>query len=255
MTAPLFAFKRELQRYLAAFSWYSAPTFWWRFQISILVVYAAGILAALATPSIRRHTGYRPLLLAGGLFYVLLMLFEGLKSSTYLIHTVPIAAALLAVSMVHYARVRNPIVRSAVYAALTFMVGMQIASGVSLNRAPWRWDYAATLGFLRQHTTPSSQIIGGGELAFDLGFDANLIDDPRLGYYSGKRPDFIVANNIYRGWFNRSRVRYPEIHAHIERLLQTSYREVFHNGLYTIYQRDERVTPSPNNSGPSNRGS
>jgi hypothetical protein len=68
--------------------------------------------------------------------------------------------------------------------------------------------------------------MGGAELAFELGFDANLIDDFRLGYYSGKRPDFIVANNIYRGWFNRSRTRHPEIHQHIQRLLGASYREV-----------------------------
>jgi hypothetical protein len=121
---------------------------------------------------------------------------------------------------------------------------MQLAYGIRLNRLEWRWDYAAMLGFLRQHSTPSSQIIGGGELAFDLGFDANLIDDPRLGYYSGKRPDFIVANNVYRGWFVRSHVRYPEIHQHIERLLETRYHEVFHNSLYTIYEVGARSSPN-----------
>jgi hypothetical protein len=248
--APLHAFKRELQRYLAAYAWYAAQTFWWRFHISTLVVYALGILLAVATPSIRRHAGYRVLLLAGGIFYVLLMLFEGLKSSVYLVHTIPIAAALLAVSIVRYARAGRPPARGLALLALAFMVCTQLAYGVRLNRLEWRWDYAAMLGFLRQHTTPSSQIIGGGELAFDLGFDANLIDDPRLGYYSGKRPDFIVANNVYRGWFKRSEVRYPEIHQHIEQLLETRYREVFHNSLYTIYQAgsfDGQARSSPNN--------
>ena len=51
------------------------------------------------------------------------------------------------------------------------------------------------LGFLRQHAKLSSQLVGGGERAFDLGFAANLVDDPRLGYDSGKLPDFIVANS------------------------------------------------------------
>src|SRR5260370_3291770 len=86
-------------RYLAAFDWYLAPNFWWRFQVSILVVYAFGVIAALLTPSIRRQAGYRALLLAGTVFYVLLMLFEGLKSSTYLVHTLPIASALPATSI------------------------------------------------------------------------------------------------------------------------------------------------------------
>src|SRR5439155_1113146 len=173
----------------------------------------------------------RALLLAGTVFYVLLMLFEGLKSSTYLVHTLPIATALLAASIFHYARAdRSAFARRAALAASVFFVGIQLAYGLTANLVPrGQWDCDATLSFLRQHTTPSSQIVGGGELAFELGFDANLIDDPRMGYYSGKRSDFIVANNIYRGWFNRSRTRYPEIHGHIQRLLTTSYREVFHN--------------------------
>ncbi|MBI2680881.1 MAG: hypothetical protein HYX25_07745 [Candidatus Solibacter usitatus] len=247
LTAPVYAFKREIQRYLAAYSWYEASTFWWRFRAAILVIYALGILAAIETLPIRRHAGYRVLMLAGGIFYVLMMLFEGLKASTYLVHTLPIAAALLAVSIVHYAYGPN---RRLALAALAFMVAFQLAYGVGLNRGGWRWDYAAAIGFLKQHSTPSSQIIGGGELAFSLGFDANLIDDPRLGYYSGKQPDFIVANSVYRGWINRSQARYPAIHQHLEKLLETRYREVFHNRLYTIYQAGnpgERSTPTPNN--------
>jgi hypothetical protein len=247
LAAPLYAFKREIQRYLVAFSWYMAPALWWRFRAAILVVYALGILVALETPSIRRHEGYRILMLAGGIFYLLLMMLEGLKSAVYLVHTIPIAAAFLAVSVVHYAY--GPKRRLAL-TALAFVVTIQLGYGVALNRMGWRWDYAAVIAYLRQHGAPSSQIIGGGELAFDLGFDANLIDDPRLGYYTGKRPDFIVANNIYRGWFKRSQVRYPEIHQHIETLLETRYREVFHNRLYTIYQAgslDQPPTPRPNN--------
>jgi hypothetical protein len=239
LKAPLTAFKREIVRYLAAFDWYIAPNFWWRFQVSILVVYAFGVIAALLTPSIRRHAGYRALLLAGTVFYVLLMLFEGLKSSTYLVHTLPIAIALLATSIFHYARAnRSAVARRAAVAALALFVGGQLAYGLPANLVPQgKWDYDATLGFLRQHAPPSSQIVGGAELAFELGFDAHLVDDPRLGYYSGKQPDFIVANYIYRGWFNRSRTRYPKIHEHIKQLLSTRYREVFHNASYTIYQR------------------
>src|SRR5205814_2909844 len=62
LSAPLKAFYREIVRYLGAFDWYSAPNFWVRLQLSILVVYALGIVGALCTPSIRRRPGYRALL-------------------------------------------------------------------------------------------------------------------------------------------------------------------------------------------------
>ncbi|PYT19064.1 MAG: hypothetical protein DMG58_37090 [Acidobacteria bacterium] len=154
LRAPLTAFKREMVRYLAAFAWYIAPNFWWRFQVSILVVYAFGVIAALSTPSIRCHPGYRALLLAGTVFYVLLMLFEGLKSSTYLVHTLPIATALLAASIFHYARAdRSAFARRAALAASVFFVGIQLAYGLTANLVPrGQWDYDATLSFLRQHT-------------------------------------------------------------------------------------------------------
>ena len=102
---------------------------------------------------------------------------------------------------------------------------LQLIYGIQNNRSPrQQWDYTAAVGFLKNHATPSSQIVGGAELAFQLGFDAHLIDDPRLGYYSGKRPDFIVANSLYHGWFKRSQTRYPEIYNHIQRVLSTSYQ-------------------------------
>ena len=243
LRAPLKAFYGEIRRYLGAFDWYLATSSWIRFKAVILVVYGLGIIWALCTPSIRRKPGYRVLLLSGLLFYSLMALFDGLKSSPYVVHTLPIAAALLAVSVAYYvwadgSGYRPPWTRRAAVSVLTVFLGLQLVYGIYDDRMPRKqWDYAATLQFLANHAMPSSQIVGGAELAFGRGFDARLIDDPRLGYYSGKRPDFIVANSLYYGWFSRSQTRYPEIYDHIQRVLSTSYQEVFHNASYTVYQR------------------
>lgn len=243
LRSPFGAFSWEFRRYLGAFDWYVATSFWMRFQVSILVVYSLGIIAALCTPSIRRKPGNQVLLLAGFLFFFLMALLEGLKSSPYIVHTLPIAAALLAVSLASFlwpdrSGHRPPWTRGAAVAILTAFLSIQLIYGIQNNRSPrQQWDYAAAVGFLKNHVTPSSQIVGGAELAFQLGFSAHLIDDPRLGYYSGKQPDFIVANSLYHGWFKRSQTRYPEIYNHIERVLSTSYQEVFHNSSYTVYQR------------------
>lgn len=238
--APLGAYYGEIRRYLAAFDWYGTTSFWTRFQVSILAVYALGIVWALCVPSLRRQPGNRIFLLAGFLFYSMMALFEGLKSGPYLVHTLPLAAALLAVSMAHSFWADgggSRWTRWAAAAVLTVLLSLQLTYGIQSHLSPRnQWHHAATLEFLANHVTPSSQIVGSAALAFHLGFDANLTDDPRLGYYSGKQPDFIVSNNIYRYWFKRSQTRYPQIHAHIQQVL-SKYREVFHNPSYTIYQR------------------
>ncbi len=263
LSAPFAAFRWELVRYAAAYSWYSVSGFWPRLQIVIPAIYGLGVITALTTPSIRRHAGYRALLLMGFLLFVVMALFEGLKSATYLVHTLPLAAALFAACVTHCTgmdREResrplvNGVLRGAVIAVMVLLVCLQMAFGVKgYVRPRGLWAYTAALDFVRRHAAPADRILGGAEMAFDLGFDANLIDDPRLGFYSGKRGDWIVANPIYRGWFARSQVRYPEIHQHLQQLLRSSYREVFHNALYTIYQRVADSSSRPDTPAPERR--
>jgi len=64
-----------------------------------------------------------------------------------------------------------------------------------------------------------------------------MVDDWRLGYFSGKRPPFIVANAIYRGWFIQSATLDPKIHDYMVRLLRDEYRVAFETPTYTVYQR------------------
>lgn len=239
LKSPFRALFAETVRYLAVFDWYTATNFWTRFQVGILALYALGILWALVTSSIRTQAGYRVLLLSGFVFYFVLAIFEGIRSSTYVVHTLPIAAALLAVSIVHTMQSdrESGWVRAGALTVLAVFSCLQITYGIRNNLMPvGRWDYSATVEFLANIATPSSRITGSAEIAFERGFDS-LIDDPRLGYYSGKRADFIVANRVYRGWFELSKDRYPEIHSHIQRLLRTDYRVVFQNTSYTVYQR------------------
>jgi 4-amino-4-deoxy-L-arabinose transferase-like glycosyltransferase len=237
LSNPIKALWNERIRYIADFGWYVGHGFWERFPITILLIYALGIGVAVCTPSIRRHPGYRLLFLLGLISYVTLAEFEGLKSGVYMVHTLPLCAVLLAGVVVHYWSRGNALRRTADVALMVFVV-LQLGYNLRFDLfTPLRWDYAAALGFVKQTSTPPAQIIGTADMAFDLGFDSGLIDDPRLGYYSGKRPQLIVGNIIYRGWRVQSATKYPEIHLYIERLLDTEYREVFHNASFTIYQR------------------
>jgi hypothetical protein len=123
---------------------------------------------------------------------------------------------------------------------VVLFVGVELtASARDIMDTPERWDYEAAVDFLHQHNVPAN-IIAGAEFAFAYGFDSGIIDDPRLGYYTGRRPEYIAANPIQRGWIQRSEELYPAIHAYQVRLLADEYRVVFHNSRYTIYQRIQR---------------
>jgi hypothetical protein len=236
LKSPLLGFRREIARYFAAYGWYSAPNIWERSKVALVAFYSLGILGSLATKVIRRKREDKALLITGSLLFVIMALFEGLKAPVYAVHTLPIAAALVAICVAHYSEVRGT--RGLAVALVSVFLCLQLAYAFTGYLNPrGRWDYEAMLKVVRNNTTPSSLIIGTGELAFDLGFDANLIDDPRLGYYSGKQADLIVAGEVYSGWFQHSRTRYPQIHEHIQRLLKTSYREVFRNSSYIVYER------------------
>ena len=191
---PLAALFRERIRYLAAFKWYVARDTLDRCQISILLVYTLGVAAALCSRSIRRHPGYRLLMLIGSLYFLVLAEFEGQKLGPYLVHTLPLCATLTAAVSVHFWSAGG-VARRVTVLILTALICLQI--GYNLRDDNVTRDQLDALDFLKRHATPASQIVGGAELAFDLGFDSILIDDPKLGFYSRKRPDFIAANRVY----------------------------------------------------------
>jgi 4-amino-4-deoxy-L-arabinose transferase-like glycosyltransferase len=236
LASPLRALKREFfLRYGSNFGWYQTG-FAIRAPLFVLLVYSLAVAAALFAPRIRNHSGYRALLLLGSLDFVVMALFDGLKGSAYLVHTLPLCASLLAICIhVWTTAWTKPFAHIPLAAILTVFGGVQFGTILhDLLDQPQRQDYQAALDFLRRAKAPG-QIIAAGEFAFDLGFDSGLVDDPRLGYFSGRRPSFIVASSIYRGWFERSAVLYPDIHRYLVQLLDHDYRVAFHNSSYTVY--------------------
>lgn len=247
LASPLGALKVEyFLRYGSQFGWYSAALAD-RVQLYSLLVYTVAVAGCLLTPSIRKHDGYRALLLIGAFDYVVLSYFEGLKGTAYLIHTLPLCATLLAI-YVHFlysaaGRTGNSVGGRRRAAAWALTVAMFAFAAVQLDTTiryivdqPVRQDYEQVVAFLRRSKAPS-RIIAAGELAFALGFDSGMVDDIRLGYFSGQRPRFIVANTIYRGWMEQSAHIQPAIHKYMTELLRDEYRVAFHNTNYTVYER------------------
>lgn len=232
--SPLRALKREFfLRYGFTFGWWSTG-FSDRVQLFPLFTYAAGVASCVLIRPLRTNAGCRVLLLLGTFEYVVLALGDGLKSSSYVVHTMPICIALLAISLDWaYTRRLWPVIP-----IIAVFVACQFYSTIyDLVHQPATDDYDNAVRFLRRSGANPARTIAAGEFVFALGFDSGMKDDLRLGYFSHQRADYIVASTIYRGWFARSAELYPAIHRYMIELLENRYRVVFHNSMYTIYRR------------------
>ncbi len=235
LASPIAALWREYAlRYAATSGWYET-TLAGRLMLFSLAVYTVAAVGCIATGALRRHTGVRVLLLIGAVDYLVMALFDGLKGSAYLVHTLPLAAALTAVFVRHAALRSRRIARWSIGGvAVAFIAAQAATTFLYLYDQPARRDYERVVAFLKP---PAGQLIAPGEFAFALGFESGMIDDFRLGYFSGKRPRFIVTNSIYRGWLRRSASTHPEIHAYMTRLLRDEYRVALSTRRYTVHER------------------
>lgn len=238
MSNPLRAIRAEYGlRYAANFGRYST-TWAERIPLVALAIYTLAVGCCLFVRKLREHSGIRALLLIGAFDYLFMAFFDGLKGSAYLVHTLPLCAVFLAWSIWYFTagQLASRLAIWAAAAALTLFAGAQLEATLrNVIHNPQSWDYDNAVDFLRREHAPAA-IIAGGEFAFALGFESGAIDDPRLGYYSGMRPEYLVLNPIIRGWIEHSAKLYPEIHAYQVKLLAEEYRMVFHNSHYTIYR-------------------
>src|SRR5436853_2442867 len=214
----------------------------------ILVAYFAGIIGAFSTRRIRQARGLRALLLLTTIYFVIMAVLDGQKLAWYLVHIVPLYTALLATWLTDCwknAVLPRWVMATAVGALLLLQAG-RIVQRMRANE--YQTTYAPAVSFLKSHMQPSTLIMGSAELGFALGFDAHLVDDSFLGYFSGRRADFIVVDEIYALSFQGSQVERPAIYAHINKLLHEDYQLVYDQALYRIYARAERPLAKVSNN-------
>jgi hypothetical protein len=203
-----------------------------------LLAYVTGIAGVFLSPRLRRHPSSRVLLSMAALTFVLMVVVEGAKQDWYLVHIIPLLSALLAVWVVHCLKDR-------VLPAGVIALGLAGLVAVNVGLVSWlvyRTDYQSrylpVIEFLRTAPNEHARIIGSAELGFQVGFD-RVSDDTRLGYYSKKKPDLIVVEPIYDGWFRKHEVREPDVYRHVRTTLAGA-RKVFDNGLYRVYSVSSR---------------
>ncbi len=240
LCSPWVALKNEIVvRYLKNFGAEPTAKISSHFLLFIPLAMVAALVVLTARPELRRQKGCKALLLLAAVFFLMLAFLEGMKFDSYLVQTIPIFTAILAVAI--YSAAAHPLPflpRGLVLAAVAAMVGLQVAVVVGRGlQDRYRREYLPTTEFLKNRVGCRTLIMGPGELAFELGFNGRIIDDVRLGYYSGKNPDFIVIGGWNRSWLQAAAVKSPEIYRFVERRLSQKYVEVFRNNVYTVYSR------------------
>lgn len=187
--------------------------------------YLGSIVLAAAIREVRNSNGVLFLLVLTGISFLLLTCLQ--KNWYYLVFILPLYSALGAVSLAWFWK------HSRAGGALAVIVVCLVTAlhagviGAKIARNDYRNQFLRVTEYLKRDAPANAVIMGSGELAFELGFDAGVIDDARLGYGSGKRADYIVIDPMYGvhwfGWLARYE---PDTFAYMQKLLESDYELV-----------------------------
>lgn len=227
---PWFGLEGEISnRYLrAAGGMFGSITMW---------VYLAGLVWMAVRPSLRQRGTTKLLCLLATAQFGFFWWLEGLKLANYTVHTIP---ALLLLTIVAG--------RDLLGASRPLLVGAA-SLVVVLNGLAIRENYVYAQSNDRQAPVRrllsefgGRQITAPAEFAFALGFDGQLVDDYRLGYYTGRRPDVFAMNEWQQLWLRNANRTEANVVRAIEQRLREDYVEVYRNPSYALWRRVESNT-------------
>ncbi len=206
-------------------------------KLFIFAVYVFAFFAVWFTPRLRERRGIRVLLMLVISNLLVFTFFEGTKQGFYLVDVVPLYVGLFSIWIVD-AWKNRPALKPVLAAVLLAFVSLQLMRTVSVNRKD-RFDneYERVVQFLQQNVPQSRLIVGSCELAFERGFESDVVDDHRLGYFSGKRPDVVVVGERYREMFDSMREKHPELYRYVDQLLASQFVAVYDEHDYKVYFR------------------
>jgi hypothetical protein len=258
-TSPFSGLVREVQqRYLAGMYLPEYLTGVRKITAAIPVFYAAGVIAPLLSPTFRRmRRDWLALPVLAVIDQLAFAVGEGTKSYYYLVHLTPIFASCCALCVIHWWQIRRRAGLAAATAAATLAALELFWIAGTCVKDHYRNSYQPVIAFLKRQAPSNSLIMANGAFAFDLGFyDSNhFTDDPMLGYYTHRRPDWVVVDDVlYRQAFMGFRKTVPAIGAYVDDLLARDYEKVFSVPDYVVYhERSATEAAQPAGAGPPMR--
>ncbi len=206
-------------------------------KVFALVAYIGAVALCVGNAELRKMPAVRLLLILLAVYFAAMSIFNQ-KLSYYLVHIVPIYAALLAVAACwvygRWPERRYRVLWMAALAGLMFveMSGIAVRAVMRSYIAPQR----EAVEFIRSQAKPESRIVGTAALLYEMDFDPRLCDDPYLGTKGGRTPDVVVLESLYRPLYEAWEHERPADFAKIRERL-SEYRRVKQIGEYDIYVR------------------
>lgn len=231
------------ERYIREYYYYLTGIF--KVKILSLVFCAIGVAGLLIDSRLRSQPVARRVLLLAGIAYVGVAAIDNLKYGSYAVYSLPFLAACGGIWVYdcwQRAGFRR-LFASGVLGAYLLVTICGAAGRVYTN--PYRNLYEPAIVAIRNSLPPGGRVMGGSELAFELGFGPPLIDDRYLGYFSGVLPDvFAVSRLFYEAparWSPRLIVAFNAS----RNTLRNQYDPIFQNADYKIYVRKHTRVLSP----------
>jgi hypothetical protein len=238
--SPWLTIKREIViRYLTVLGGWGDSSALLKVKLFIVISYFGGVIGVLTIRALRQHKGYRVLLFLTGIYFLVLAFTDGRKSQCYVVHVIPLYTALLAASIVFLWRTRGPVIRG-VLAAAAGVLFLIHAGGIAyhVRNDTYHAQYVPVISFLKQNVRSDQLIIGPGVLGIGLRYAPNLIDDFRLGYLSGKVPDWIVVTDWYETWFLGLKALEPDTYSFLGNRLKNDFSPAYNQGGFAVYRRN-----------------
>ena len=236
--SPLTGLKLELTyRYLANFGLSGRATGAAKLKIAFLALYIVGVLGSLAIRQIRSQPNYKVLLGLTALYFLGLTFLDSQKAYYYLVHIVPFYLTMVALFL-SWCWTRPGLATKFLVIVLSGICLLEIAGLLyRVRQDNYRNSFLPAVTFLKEKSAGGAAIAANSGVAFGLGFPENVVHDPRLGFYSGKRFDYIVIDPELRYSIDTSKYRDPKLYEHTMRLLETEYEQVYEHRSYAIYAR------------------
>lgn len=208
-------------------------------KVFALIAYVGAVIICAANSTLRKMPGVQALLLLLAVYFGGMCVFNQ-KLSYYLVHILPIYAALLAVAICWLWEIW-PRRRLLIAAGVAGLIIVEM-SGIAVKAMTRSYIPAqrAAVQFVQSQARPGDMIVGTAALLYEMDFDTRLRDDPYLGTRSDLVPDIIILEGLYRPLYTAWEKERPADSARISQRL-SEYRLVRRIGEYEIYLRPERV--------------
>jgi hypothetical protein len=178
--------------------WSGGPAAW--LKVVGLLMFVGAIVVMLATPELRRRTGFRLLLWLAGLRFLMMSVGASWRLDYYLVHALPFYAAIAGIAgwWLWQRPDRRQRFAAAAVLGMYFAVQLSVFAHLVSAVSAYRRKYLPAVDYVKSIIRPGDLVAGSADLAFAMGFyNPQLVDDLWLGRWSGKRPTIVVVDEWY----------------------------------------------------------